>query len=123
MAASTWKADQVSPPYAGGTDSVSNVVLYSTTTGHNSDLLPAGFAGKYVRITPVGGNLYYHFAPVAVEVDRTVSATTTGATSAKLGDYLANGMSDHVLLPNLSAVYFNREADATTSVFIRVASP
>jgi hypothetical protein len=110
----------------GSANTVSNVALYSATTSHACNELPEEFHGKYVRITPIGGNLWAVFTDKAThEVDRAIAATAAGARDEKLGGYVANGQTVHWRAPTPppgGKLYFSREADASTSVSIELAS-
>jgi len=126
MAGAGYQADNVTPPMASTTE-VSTVRLFAASTGHYSNVVPASFLGKYVKLTALNGNVHYHFSTDgAVAVDRTVASSSAGASSTALGDYLAQGQSDHVRLPKPgrdTSVYFNREADSTTAVvYMRLSS-
>lgn len=104
------------------------IILYGLGTTHDSGALPDEWRGKYVRITPLGGNLWYSVHTSAQEVDRTVSGGDGSTANAKVGAYLANGAAEDVMLPMIEpqteTLYFNREGDtASTKVEIRLVSP
>lgn len=121
-------ADYLTAPYENdATNNDVSTVKFAATTDSAANAIPRKWHGKHVKLTAVGGNLHFFFSlDSGAECDRTVSATAAGATGATVGDYLANGSSDHVFVPNAppgTDVYFVREADATTVVYARKAQP
>lgn len=104
------------------------IILFDLGTSHDSDALPDAWRGKYVRITPLGGNVWYNVDTAAQEIDRSVAGSDGQTANAKVGAYLANGSSEDVMLPNIEpnteTMYFNREGDtASTKVEVRLVSP
>ena len=117
----TTKADFIKAPTKNATGAVSTA-KFAATTDSAVNVLPAEWCGCFIRITAVGGNLHFLLTTdSAATVDRTVSATAAGATDATVGDYLANGDSLYVMVPDKYPVYFAREADATVACYLRRA--
>lgn len=104
----------------------SNVALYTAATTDKCNAIPAEFHGKFVRVRPIGGNLWFVFTDKSTHVvDRAIAATDAGARAEGMGGYLPNGEVAHVRVPTPPLggnVYFSREADASISVSIELAS-
>jgi hypothetical protein len=98
---------------------------FTADTTHKANAVPAAWAGRYVKITSVGGILHYGFSETSsAEIDRAVAATDAGA-SAKVGGYIADGGSDSRRIPRRSTlgatVYFCRESSAASTVYVELA--
>ncbi len=121
----TYQADNVVAPFTDGS-AVSNVRLFDSTTGSQAHALPADWAGKYVRILPLTEDVWVLFSKnAAATVDRTVAATAAGASNTALGTKLLKDQYHDYRLPGKAdseTLYFVREAGATGSVQIQLAS-
>lgn len=122
------KAADVGCPFSDGT--TSNVKLFTMDTTHLSHALPAAWAGRYVDVTPFGGNVWVHFSRAAArEVDRTVAAAAAGSTNAAAGRKIPVGETRPFRLPACNPAtatdvpYFNRESDVASAatVYVEVA--
>lgn len=119
------KAADVGAPFSDGTNS--NIRLFTMDTTHLSNALPAAWAGKYVDVTPFGGNIWIAFTRGATqEVDRTIAATAAGANSPKTGRKVPVGetrpfrVPQHQKMDQTDAIYFNRESDVATAATVYV---
>lgn len=120
------KAAEITAPGGDGTNNTSVISFTLDTTARNV-ALPRDFYGQFLRVLPVGANLYWYLSKSSsASVDRTVAASASGARAANLGEYLANGSVDHEICPNgtpSETVYFVWQGDAAgTFVQIRKSS-
>ena len=118
-------ADYVRAPTLNSSGNESTAIFTATTDSANN-AVPKFWEGKFVEITPVGGNLWFYFSSSSSsEVDRTAAASAAGNTGATVGRYLANGETRQFIVPISTAgghTYFVREADATTTVYMGLTS-
>ena len=92
---------------------------FTAGTAHLVSAIPKNWEGSFVKITVTGGNLAYFFSSnSAAEVDYTAAAADAGASGATVGDYLADGATDHVIVPECSTgiMYFVCAASAASTV-------
>lgn len=104
-----------------GVDST-DVINFTATTTSKVSAMPIGWAGEFVRIQPVGTDLYYYFVvtpPPATgavtappnSVTAPPAATDAGAQSATQGELIKSGVVLDVLVPSCNpggAVWFCR---------------
>lgn len=105
------KPDEILAPSGDGTNATTVDVFTLTTTARNAPL-PRGFYGNFVRIIPVGANMYWFLAKgttggaaasAAVAAAASNTGSNSGSTGATVGSYLANGAERQVLCPNANA--------------------
>jgi hypothetical protein len=115
----TENADSDTPPNI-------STAVFTATTNHAANAVPKRWEGMFVEITVTGGNLWYFFDKDSdAEVDRTEAASAAGNTGAKVGRYIPSGETRQVIIPEAPAggsMYFVRESDATTTVYMGLAS-
>jgi hypothetical protein len=118
------EAANLRAPFDSGSNEF-GVKKFTATTTHAAHAVPKQWCGRYVRVTVVGGDLHFGFSTSSsAEIDTSVSATAAGA-SAKVGDFLADGEVDQVVIPSKNpdeTMYFVREASASCTVYMRLAS-
>lgn len=97
-------------------------------TTHKANVLPAGWAGKWINAYCLGGKCWIAFSKnSSAEVDRTVAATEAGA-ALKVGAPLSPGEANvrPFRLPYIKeteSLYFVRESDTVgTVVWLELAS-
>lgn len=120
------KAAELTAPGGDGTNNTSVISFTLDTTARNV-ALPRDFYGQFLRVLPVGANLYWYLSKSSsASVDRTVAASASGARAANLGEYLASGTVDHEICPNAltsETVYLVWQGDAAgTFLQIRKSS-
>ena len=112
--------------FDGSANTVSNVMYFTCVATAKCNEVPEIFHGKYVRLTPLGANMWFAFTDKATHtIDRTIAATDAGAQAEGLGDYVANGEHEHVFCPTPppgGKVYFSRQGDAAGTVYMREAA-
>lgn len=104
------------PAAATNTD----VVMFTATNASKANALPDGFCGQFVRIQPIGTDMYYFFAveaatatgvaPTAV-IALPPAATDAGAQATTQGELIKSGAVLEVEVPFCGAgqaVYFCR---------------
>jgi hypothetical protein len=105
------KPEEILAPSGNGTDATTVVVFTLTTTARNA-ALPRGYYGNFIRVIPVGANMYWYLAKgttggaaasAAVATAASNTGSASGATGATVGSYLANGAERQVLCPNANA--------------------
>lgn len=105
------KSDEALAPSGNGTDATTILVFTLTTTARNA-VLPRGLYGNWIRVIPVGANMYWYLAKgttggaaasAAVATAASTTGSATGATGATVGSYLANGLERERLCPNANA--------------------
>jgi hypothetical protein len=123
------QAARIRLPYDGDETATANnfgcLKIAATTTHSASGALPGSWRGRFIKVRPVGGNLHIGCSKSnTAEIDRAVSATTAGA-SDKVGEYIPDGEVQHFTLPDWPAqsnLYLIVEADASTTVYVSLAS-
>ena len=122
---SQYQAANIKAPYDVDSNNEASVKKFTAGTTHAANSLPTSWAGKYVSIYVSGGDLHYFFSKSSsAEVDSGVTATAEGA-STKVGDFIKDGNKEHVRLPSVlpsDTLYFVREASASCTVYMRLAS-
>lgn len=89
-----------------------DVVMFTATTASKVNAMPAGWAGKFIRIQPIGTDIYYFFAvtnnlngaPVAPSntIALPPAATDAGAFAATQGELIKSGVVLALQCPNAS---------------------
>jgi hypothetical protein len=94
-----------------------DVIMFTATTASKVNALPQGFAGEFVRIQPIGTDLYYYFVvtPTAAAPANTIAlppaATDVGAQAGTQGEFVKSGSVLEVMVPYCpitGAVWFCR---------------
>ncbi len=109
------KAAELTAPGGDGTNNTSVISFTLDATARNV-AMPRDFYGQYVRMIPVGANLYWYFSTSSsASVDRTVAASASGARAANLGSYIASGTERQPICPAANpgtTVYLVWQGDA-----------
>lgn len=105
------RPEEILAPSGNGTDATTPIVFTLTTTARNA-VLPRGLYGNWIRVIPVGANMYWYLAKgttggaastAAVATAASTTGSATGATGATVGSYLANGVERQILCLNANA--------------------
>ena len=108
---------------AGG-QSAPGVACLSITTTPARFVIPAAWAGRFVRITPVGGSVDILCGGAAVAVVDGQTSTVTAeaiATHASTGDHIPAATSDLFLMPaDRIATHFAVVGSASLKLYIRL---
>lgn len=89
-----------------------DVIMFTATTASKVNAMPAGWAGKFIRVQPIGTDLYYYFvvtnnvngaavAP-ASSIALPPAATDAGAQAATQGELIKSGVVLALQCPNAS---------------------
>lgn len=121
----TTKAEDVLAASGDGTNPTT-VARYTLELASASNAVPIGWQGQWVRIRPVGGDMYYFFSKTAGATAANPAAAADGGFGATRGEYVPSGERIEVLVPYAKdgdAVYFVRlGGTASTSVYMTKAS-
>ena len=119
------KAEDVKGAFSNGTDN-SDVLRYTLETTTAVDLIPVGWQGQFVRMRPVGGDLYYLFSTLSTQTVTNDAAAAAGGAGATRGEYVPSGECLEVQVPHSRdgvRLYFARlGGTASTSVYMTKAS-
>lgn len=112
-------AMQINAPFGDGTAN-SSTLLVAVTASAGVATVPAGWAGKWVRLKSVGGNTWILASSSAsASVDKTVSATTAGARSAHAGYELLDGVAEDFYLQS-TAVALCHQGSASCTLTVQL---
>jgi hypothetical protein len=119
------KADDVKAAFSDGTNN-SDVLRYTLETSTAVNAIPSGWKGQFVRMRPVGGDLYYLFSTLSTQTVTNGAAAADGGAAATRGEYVPSGECLEVQVPHArdgSEIYFARlGGTAATSVYMTKAS-
>lgn len=116
-------AVQINAPFGDGTNS-SSVLLVAVTTSAGVATVPAGWAGKWVRLKPVGGNVWVMASSLSTAaVDKTVSATTAGARSSHAGYELLDGAAEDFYLHSTAVALCHQGSASCTLTVLLTNAP
>lgn len=119
------KVDDVKLPGGDGTANT-DVAKFTLTAASLVGVLPVGWYGHFVRIRPVGGNMWFYITSNASAVVANPASDNAGALGATRGEYVANGELFHGRIPDVSPdgtlLYIARIGDAVGDVYITKAS-
>ena len=119
------KAADVKACYGDGTNNTDSLFFTLPSGTSKVVALPDGWVGNFVRVTPIGGNMYYFFSTTATASVVIPAAADNGAGAATTGEYVANGSTLPIWVPYAAPgthIYFARIGDAAGSVSITKAS-
>jgi|SRR6478609_5586279 hypothetical protein len=119
------KAEDVLAPFAD-TGGNSTVLRYTLETVSRADPVPLAWCGQFVRIRPVGGDLYFLFSESSIATVSNAAAANDGGPSPTRGELVPSGERLEVQIPYLNegeTLYFVRlGGTAATSVYFSKAS-
>lgn len=120
------KIDDIKAPFGDGV-AVTNVLYFDCNSTSQAHALPAGWSGKYIRIKNDSANLaqYFFSKNASAACDETIAAAAAGAASVSLGDSIAGGAVETVLLPYWApteTMYFVRASTAAATLRLSEAS-
>ena len=121
---SVTKAEDVKLPWGDGTNNT-DVAKFTLTTGSLVGVLPVAWCGHFVRIRPVGGNMWFYITSASGAVVANPAADASGALGATRGEYVANGELFHGQIPYAGdgvPFYIERIGDAAGDVYVSKAS-
>lgn len=94
-----------------------DVVMFTATNGSKVNAMPQGWAGEFVRIQPIGTDIYYFWVitPTTAAPANTIAlppaGTDNGAFAANQGELVKSGAILEIEVPNCpqaGAVWFAR---------------
>lgn len=106
-------AANLDPTGATNTD----VIMFTATTASKVNTMPQGFCGEFVRIQPIGTDIYYYWvitptpAAPAATIALPPAASDAGAQAATQGELVKSGAILEIECPNVptgGAVWFCR---------------
>jgi hypothetical protein len=121
---SVTKAEDVKLPFGDGTNNT-DVAKYTLTAGSLVGAVPVAWYGHFVRIRPVGGNMWFYITSSASAVVANLASDNTGALGPTRGEYVANGELFHGQIPYAppgTTLYIARIGDAVGDVYVTKAS-
>jgi hypothetical protein len=121
---SVTKAEDVKLPFGDGTNNT-DVAKFTLTAGSLVGALPTGWYDQFVRIRPVGANMWFYITTASGAVVANPASDNAGALGATRGEYVANGELFHGKLPDAApgtTLYIARIGDAVGDVYVSKAS-
>jgi hypothetical protein len=120
------KAQDLKAPFGDGV-TATNVLYFDCNSTSQANALPAGWSGKYIRIKNDSANLacFFFSKNASASCDETIAAAAAGAASVSLGDSIAGGAVETVLLPYwqpTETMYFVRASTAAATLRLSEAS-
>lgn len=117
------KAADVKLPFGDGTNNT-DVAKFTLTAGSLVGILPVGWYGQFIRIRPVGGNMWFYLTTLSTATVANPASDNAGALGATRGEYVANGELFHGQIPTVpdgTFVYIARIGDAVGDVYVSKA--
>jgi len=121
---SVTKAEDVKLPFGDGTNQT-DVAKFTLTAASLVGILPVGWYGQFVRIRPVGANMWFYITTASGAVVANPASDNAGALGPTRGEYVANGELFHGMLPTVpdgTFLYIARIGDAVGDVYVSKAS-
>lgn len=121
---SVTKAEDVALAFGDGTNPTS-AAKFTLTTGSLVGILPVAWYGQFVRIRPVGGNMWFYITSNPAAVVANPASDNAGALGATRGEYVANGELFHGQIPYAADgtfLYIARIGDAAGDVYVSKGS-
>jgi hypothetical protein len=119
------KAEDVLAPFGDGVVNTT-VLRYTLETASRADPIPPGWYGQFVRLRPVGGDLYFLFSKNSAAVATNAAAANDGGPSVSRAELVPSGERLEVQIPYANegeTIYFVRlGGTAATSVYFSKAS-
>jgi hypothetical protein len=119
------KAEDILAPFGDGVANTT-VLRYTLEVASRADPIPAGWYGQFVRLRPLGGDLYFLFSKNPAQAVTNAAAANDGGPSATRGELVPSGERLEVQIPYANegeTIYFVRlGGTAATSVYFSKAS-
>lgn len=119
------KAEDVLAPFGDGVIA-STVLRYTLETASRADPIPPGWYGQFVRIRPLGGDLFFLFSKNSLAIATNGAAANDGGPSVSRAELVPAGERLEVQIPYANegeTLYFVRiGGTAATSVYFSKAS-
>lgn len=119
------KAEDVKAPFGDGVNN-SDVLAFTLGVASATGVLPVGWYGQFVRIRPVGGNMWFLITTLSTATAANPSAAVDGGPAITRAEYVANGEVFQCALPTADGgglLYIARIGDtASTTVYVAKAS-
>lgn len=118
------KAEDILAPFGDGVANTT-VLRYTLAAASRADPIPPGWYGQFVRLRPIGGDLFYFFSKNPAAVATNAAAADDGAPSVSRGELLPANEKADVQIPYANegeAIYFVRIGSAAGSVYFSKAS-
>jgi hypothetical protein len=119
------KAEDVLGPFGDGV-ATTTVLRYTLETASRADPIPPGWYGQFVRIRPLGGDLFFLFSKNPAAVAANAAAANDGGPSVSRAELVPAGERFDVQIPYANegeTIYFVRlGGTAATSVYFSKAS-
>lgn len=114
-------ASRIKPPMGDGV-AATNVRLYAVTTSAHTAAIPAGWAGRYVRLMADGGDVYVLFGSSAsLAIDKSLAGTADGKSDKSLGIKLKDGVPEHFFLPS-NTTHIAHQGAASVSLWAHLTN-
>lgn len=114
-------ATRPQPPLGDGT-SPTNSRLYAVGVGAHTAALPAGWAGRFVRLMADGGDVFVLFgSDASLAIDQSIAADADGAANKSLGIKLKDGVVERVFLP-ANATHIAHQAAGSVSLWAQLTN-
>lgn len=118
------KAEDVKAPSGDGVNAT-DVAKFTLTAGSLVGAIPNGWYGQFVRIRPVGANMWFYITTLSTAVVANPASDNAGALGPTRGSYLPNGEAREFALPMAdggTTLFLARIGDAVGDVYIEKAS-
>lgn len=120
------RAEDLKAPFGDGS-TVTNVRYYSCSSASQATAVPSSWAGKYIKIKNDSANLacFFFSKNASASCDETIGAAADGGASASLGDSIAGGAVETVLLPYINSdetLYFVRASVSAATLRLSESS-
>ncbi len=121
---SVTKAEDVKLAWGDGTNNT-DVAKFTLTAGSLVGALPVAWYGHFIRLRPVGGNMWYYITSASGAVVANPASDNAGALGPTRGEYIPNGELGHGQIPYAApgvTLYLARIGDAVGDVYVTKAS-
>lgn len=118
------KAEDVKGPFGDGV-AATDVAKFTLTAGSLVGAIPNGWYGQFVRIRPVGANMWFYITTLSIAVVANPASDNAGALGPTRGEYLPNGEARDFALPTADGgviLYLARIGDAVGDVYLSKGS-
>jgi hypothetical protein len=118
------KVDDVKLPGGDGTNNT-DVAKFTLTAASLVGALPVAWNGHFVRIRPVGGNMWFYITNNASAAVANPASDASGALGPTRGEYVADGELFHGRIPDSpdgTPMFIARIGSAVGDVYVTKAS-
>jgi hypothetical protein len=120
------RVEDLKAPFGDGV-TATNVLYFDCGSASQANAVPSSWAGKYIKIKNDSANLacFFFSKNASATCEETIAAAAAGAASASLGDSIAGGAVETVLLPYIAAgetLYFVRASASAATLRLSESS-